>query len=535
MDTNTTQLDENQRTQLDSIVAKMVANKESDGAIRFVVNDFKTKYAKPPVQEPGFIQGVAQAVANPFLKIASSFRSIPGQLAANSNAEVDTAKQKAYDYGYFGKVTPLQNAGQALGAGANIGLTVATGAGSSVAKGLGLTGLKAVGARIGEGALVGAGFQAGSNLANSKPISEGLGTAAVLGGAIPGVGQLASKGLNTVLSRATPEAERLINSLIKPLSKDFAYGKNPARGILNEGIVASTFDDLSHKVVEKTNLVGEGIGAIGQKLDQAGVTLNLVPALKPIEDAIQSAAKSNNQTLFNSLNNVKTALLHDMSAGVDATGAPAIVKGAEKNLVGATYGDAKNFLSDIASHTKFTGNPSDDKALNAATRSAYGVARDLMNKGADSVSPEIGAQIRNLNERYGDLLSAKNAINHRDLILKRQNFLNLADKFSIPVAVGSAVATGVLTGDFTKAGLVLVSELGAIGATKALGSTYSKTHIAQFISRLAPEERQGILNSTPVLKNWYERITGQSSPGKDAPKKATLQSADSIKSKLKLK
>ena len=47
MDTNNLQLNENQKIQLDGIVSRMIANKESDGAIQFVVNDFKQKYGSP--------------------------------------------------------------------------------------------------------------------------------------------------------------------------------------------------------------------------------------------------------------------------------------------------------------------------------------------------------------------------------------------------------------------------------------------------------------------------------------------------------
>src|SRR5688572_24608590 len=54
-------LTESNRRKLDSIVQKMVDNKESDEAISFVVNDFKSKYAtkplavthKPKAAEPG--------------------------------------------------------------------------------------------------------------------------------------------------------------------------------------------------------------------------------------------------------------------------------------------------------------------------------------------------------------------------------------------------------------------------------------------------------------------------------------------------
>lgn len=505
MDTNNLQLEDSQKTQLDNIVQKMIANKESDSTIQSVVNDFKNIYGTKP---PGFFQGLVQSIANPVLKIASTARAIGGVASAETQQEQEQATTKPYDYGYFGKVTPIQNPLEAIGTGANIGLTIATGGEGSVAKSLGLKGAKALGARVAENAIVGGGFQASSNLSNSKPVTDNLVSSSVFGGLLP----IAGTGLSNVSKTLKPTAETFINSLIKPLGKDFAYGRNPAQGILNEGIVANSFDDLSNKVASKTESVGRDIGSVSKIIDESGVILDLTPALKPIDEAIKIAAKNNNPSLFDSLNRVRVALLNDLEPGVDSAGKPIITTGKAKNLISATYDNARQFLSDIASHTRFTGNPSDDKALNMATKKAYGITRDLMNSTADTVSPQIGSTIRNLNERYSNLLSAQSAINHRDLVLKRQNFLNLAEKFSIPTAIGGSILTGIVTGDFSKAGLVLLGELGAIGATKALGSTASKTRIAQFLSRLAPEERAGILNSTPVLKNWYERITGQTAP-----------------------
>ena len=72
---------------------------------------------------------------------------------------------------------------------------------------------------------------------------------------------------------------------------------------------------------------------------------------------MEQAAKSNNPTLLHSLNNVKIALTHDLTLGKDETGTPAILKGQQRNLAQSTYGQAVQFLSDIADHTRFTGTP----------------------------------------------------------------------------------------------------------------------------------------------------------------------------------
>lgn len=415
--------------------------------------------------------------------------------------------------------------GQIAGTTANALLTVATGAKpnflgeasprfASLAKNSSFInkGAKATyyAGRAVENAALGTAYTAASNLNEGKDIGTGLKSSAALSALIPLGAQGVIEGKNALLNKASSGAETIINSLIKPLQKDFAYGKNPAAGIIKEGITANSLPELGQKVTEKTQQVGDKIGALGQHLEGSGlVSLNLTPALAPIDSAIQKAAKNNNITLFNSLQNVKVALMHDLTVGLDEKGAPSIIKGDAKNLISAGYDQAKTFLSDIAEHTRFTGNVSDDKELNMATKQAYGITRDIMNKGADSVDPRFGAEMRDLNSRYGDLLSAKNAIAQRDIIEKRQSFLSLANKFSIPLSIGSAMAVGFSTGDWGKAGAILAAEALGQAAVKAGGSATVKTRVAQFLSKLAPEERNGILNSTPVLKNLWERLTGQ--------------------------
>jgi hypothetical protein len=527
-------LTEEQRQQLDLIVHKMTRAGEKPTAIQYVVSDFKNKYGSAPAPDPGFrekfVQG-AKNIGKDILGIEQnkSTSFIPSLLRSTIGSQGLAGIAQMPGRVAYQAMNPdeeIITPRQALGTTINAGLTVATSGTGSLASKTGLTGAKALGARAAEFSAIGAGSQVGLNLAEKKPITENLGLSTALGGALPIAGTGLVKGKQALLNQAMPEAERVINSLIKPLQKDFAYGKNPARGILNEGIVANSFEDLNQKVAEKRSQVGGRIGELGRKLSQFDqISLDLTPALAPIDEAIRKAAKSNNPTLFNSLNNVKVALLYNLEVG-EEKGVPAIIQGSPKNLISAGYEEAKQFLDDIAEHTRYTGNPSDDKALNKATRDAYSVVREAMNQGADSVNPKFGTEIRNLNERYGDLLSAQSAINHRDIVMKRQNYLDLAQKFSIPISIGAALMSGLSSGNWSHAGAILATEAVGLAASKGLASTASKTRIAQFLSKLAPEERVGILNSTPVLKNLWERLTGQVEPEAGAPKTKALQTVE---------
>ena len=460
------------------------------------------------------------------------------QMRASANDLINSAKNlqsSASDIGQYTNTT----GGQALGTALNAGLTAVTSspgganllgnvspAFQTLQKGTSFISptAKAIyqGGRIAENAALGVGYNTASNLVNDRPITDNIGTSAIIGGAIPVAGSAISGTKNAIQKSLGSSAEGIINSLIKPLAKDFGYGKNPAQGILKEKIVANNFEDLAQKVNTRASEIGQRISAVGSQIDNTGVKLNLNKALTPIDEAIQGAAKMNNDSLFKSLNRIKDALTNEFTVGSE-NGVPSIVKGGARDLSSMTYNQAKDFLSNIAEHTRFTGNPSDDKALNMATKKAYGIARSIMNTEAKRADSALGQEIVSLNRRYADINSARNAINHRDLVLKRQNIFNLAEKYGIQGSMLASVATGLITGDYQKAGIALLAGLGGTALSKISGSTSVKTRVARFLASLAPEERQGIFNSTPVLKEYYQRITGNTSVDSNAPKTKALE------------
>lgn len=422
--------------------------------------------------------------------------------------------------------------GQALGTTLNAGLTAATGGLGSLEDTAGANLLGKVrpalaplaegtsfvnktaqainyGGRVAENAGLGLGFNTASNLENGKPLGEGAVGASILGAAIPFAGSALSATKGVIGNALGSTADGIIGSLIKPLDKNFAYGKDPIRGILDEGITANSFEQLSEKVGQTRQDIGSQIGDIGDKLTESGATLDLSKALNPLDTAMRRAASLGNQPLVDSIFSVKQSLTHDMGLITDkVTGRPIVQAGIEKDLSNLDYSQAVKFLSDITDHTKFTGNPSDDKALNATTKQAYGVVREIMNNTADKVDPQIGSELRNLNSRYSDISSAQLAINHRELALKRQNFLSLADRFGFGASLATSLATGLISGDWAKAGLVLAGELTALGASKTVRSTAVQTRVAQFLNALAPSEKDNILRATPALKEYYQRLFG---------------------------
>lgn len=471
-----------------------------------------------------------------YLKMAQDNQTQANNIISEAKGLTSQAEQN--------NVTPGNLAGKAI----NTALTVGTGGTGSIARQVGLTGLKKTAATVAENAGIGVGFNAGTNMQDNKGAFDNAGEAGAISAAIPIAGKFISK----IGQGSQTAAEGIINKLIKPAMKDLGYGKDPARGILNEGISANSFEDLKKKVSDAVALRGQQIGQLGQQIQkklevtssqgpktgqmgqvsgqvlQKGGSLDLSPAIKPIDEAMQQAAKLNNPTLLKSLENVKTALTHDLKMGTDEAGNATIEKGDAKNLLKASYLDAIKLMSDIGDHTKWTGNPSDDKALNLATQNAQRALREIMNKTADSVDPALGKQLRELNQRYGDLIAAKNAISHREIVTQRNAYFNLATKIGWGASTAITIGKAAATGDWSHVGTELLVEAGGALGLKGISSAAFQTRVAKLLNALGPTERQSILNSTPVLKSYWERMTGQQTPSPESPKTLPKTALDTI-------
>lgn len=336
---------------------------------------------------------------------------------------------------------------------------------------------------------IGYGYDVSQNLQEGQTGTDaakpGLGTA--IGAALP----LPVALKNIVGAAAKDSAPRIINSLIKPLLKDFSYGKNPGRAVAEEGIVGNNWDDLAKNISTRRREIGEEIGAVSNELDAklstaktAGtkeqIVLRLEHSLAPIDQAMEIAAKINNSSLLSRLHEVKDALVNNLHLGHDNEGLPEIIRGAPRNFADSTFDDASTLKTMIGDMTKWTGNLSDDHAVNGALKRVYGEIKDTINKSAEKIDPELSARLKTLNEKYGDLQSAEIATKYRDKIQARQNLV------SAPIKAG-AVA-GLLASPFT-GGLsipTLIIGLGAAGLEKVLGSVAVKSRVAAWLAKETP-------------------------------------------------
>lgn len=331
-----------------------------------------------------------------------------------------------------------------------------------------------------EGAQAGATTAAQTGSAK-EGVDAGLITA-VLGVPVDGA-------IKTFQSASKELAPKFINSLIKPLLKDFSYGKNPGRAVAQEGITANSLDELGQKIGEARQTYGKKIQDLGQKIGDS-VKGTLEPAFAHIDAAIEKAnvAPRTNASLIERLKALKSDLLGEPMGGGEGT----------QSLKDLTYGALHEFKQKIGDMTKWTGNASDDKAVNAALKKAYGAAKEEMNTIADKVG--LGKDARFLNERYADLTSAHVATEYRDKIAERQNLISAGSKhLGTAAGVLGALATG---------GAALPAILAGVAGTafdKIMGTAAAKTRIAKWLAGVSKEDAEKVFEQAPHFRDALVR------------------------------
>ena len=365
----------------------------------------------------------------------------------------------------------LYGAGQLTGQVASLAAPV--GAVGRVAKvGAEALGAGAKTAKLAQAGTEGLAFTAGQSLAEGK--SQSLQDYAINAGlnmAIPGAGMVAkSVGENM--------PARIINSLIKPLQKDFAYGKNPGKSVAELVPPANDFEGLISNISSTLNDVGNRIGSVVNQ-SQTLKQIDLSYVLKPLDDAIMAASKSprTNATLLSRLDSVKQDLVDNIKAGID----PQSFKG----LVG-----------DL---TKWTGNVSDDALVNKSLKQVYGSTRSAMdNVLSKELTPEQFTQYKKDSEAYGNLLSAKNAAEYRDKINERQNLISFGTQ-------NAGLLTGLIAAVSSGGSALPAILAGFTGAAvdKAMATPAFKTRLASLLSKLAPKDVSTFFEKVPTAKSLF--------------------------------
>lgn len=457
----------------------------SASPVRMTRAEYQAKYGNPAIPAPTIVNGHIEGTGRDILDSAQSFADALG--FKKTTETIGKSINKATLPASRSRFIDAPSAKDVAGAALNVGsLLIPTAAVERVAGGLLFRvapRVAAAGAKVAAGVTVGAGLDAAQNLENDRPLLQpGLGTA--LGAA----GPLAGAAARAAVTIAKGQAPKIINSLIKPLSKGFSYGKDPGRAVSELGITGNSFEDLEKNIALARTRVGQDLEKAGAQLPPQATT-NLSDALSPFDDAIKHAVNTNDQALYGRLLSARDAVTHIFTAESGK-----IEKAGTRLLDGLTYSQGihvKRILGDL---TKWTGQKTEDESVNGALVRSYGLIKDKLNELAEKYSPTAAAQLRKLNEQYADLTSAEVATKYRDVLQKRQNLVNLPGKIGLTGALVMAPFTGGIS--------TITAAVASVGIDKALSSPAFKTRLAAWLAKAPAAEKQKLVDAVPELSRF---------------------------------
>ncbi len=282
----------------------------------------------------------------------------------------------------------------------------------------------------------------------------------------PGAGTLENKTLGVSVPH------KMINKLIKPMASDVRFGKNPAKAIVDEGIVGNSLPELGAKTFEKIHEVGKQIDQVLQSPEASAKQVNVADSLSPVDEAMKKAVKDGDKGLYDRLGALKQQLTQEWQEFTPEGSTQSTIRPTgPRNLTMTPY-EATQFKRLVGDSTKWTGTDPFEENLNAVKGEVYGNLKNDINKAVPKV--------KELNERYANLVGAGKAIERRIPVAERHAEWSLSD----------IAAAGV-------GGVPL-----AVGR-RLLGTAGFKTRAAQALKHLAPAE-----NPVPLLKQRGDDIVG---------------------------
>lgn len=490
------------REQLTQNISAMEKQGARPDEIQAYLNSFKTQQSSQTAQTPTPPSDPFSPIGKPSAGLLATARTFVDALGFGKTADTIginmaranvTPAQRAYIPAPTGK----ENAAAALNVGSLLIPTAATErvAGGLLARVLPKVVPKVVSnvlPKVISGLAVGGTFDAGQNLQNGKAaLTPGIGTALGI------AGPLASEGVKAVgagvkaLSRQAAPA--LINSLIKPLAKGFSYGKDPGRAVAQLGITGNSLEELTKNIASARDVIGENLQKTGAQVPgQLAITQSQI--LSPFDKAITKAVQHNDQVLVNRLSQTRDSLSQifhlDEKGQVKPIGS--------RILSDLSYQHGVALKQMIGDMTKWTGNTTEDETVNGALTRTYGIIKDALNTLADKVSPELGAQLRKLNEQYADLTSAQIASKYRDVLEKRHNLVNLPGKIGLGLSLVAAPFTGGLSSIAT-----ITGAIASVGIDKALSSPTFKTRLAAWLAKATPAEKAVLTKAYPQVAKTF--------------------------------
>jgi len=321
---------------------------------------------------------------------------------------------------------------------------------------------------------------------------EGAGTELLAGGALKGISAVAKSPVGQSVAKWLGEKipSRLINSVLKPLSKEFDFAKNPGQAVVEEKIVASTKGALKDAIIAKKNEVGSLLRSAIENASKGAkkAVIDLEPLIvRPIKDAMLAAKKRGETALYNAL----VDLMDGLTKNFVEEGGTIVAKGA-KPLQVIPLGAWEEKQS-VGEGMRWTGQAF-DKDLNQVKLKIFS---NLKNALTESV-PEA----KDLFRRYANLLGAQKSMERQMSIIERQALVGLRATGLGTIAGLGSLVTGSSPSEATMKGIAASALFGALGTTpsKTLSAQALKLIpkgvglAIQTIEKLAPAEKALILS-----------------------------------------
>jgi len=316
-------------------------------------------------------------------------------------------------------------------------------------------------AKLGGRAAVEAGIFAGVTALQEGEINKNVKNSALIGAAFPiaGAGLKAlSKPVRNLLTKKVPS--RLINSLIKPASKEFKFGKNPGLAVAQEGIKANSLEGLSGKVIRKRNAIGKMIG------DKVRKTTGITNLSDDINSTINKhVLHQTDDTVINQMNNVLDQLSNVKQPIMEA-GKIRLKNIGQRNISQMSNVELHSFQKLIGKLTKWTGAPA-EKEVNKMLSELYGKVGAKLEKVAG---------VKSLQRRYANLLGAEKSLENTIFKLQNKSLSNVG--FGNIIGSGTV---GALTGDTAGDRVLNAFIFAALG--KAAGTTAVKSRVAKALAK----------------------------------------------------
>jgi len=421
-------LTEQRRQQLDGIVKQMIDNKESDSNIQFVVSDFSEKYGnEQPAKTDN--RGMGQKILEGVGSLAGLDvigKKIAGAIAPTA-AKIFAPGTEKYTKEIVKQEDPTW--GQTAGAVGQLGLTVGTLGTGAVAGKLGLTGAKALGAKIAEGGIIGGAYTALDNVSKKENAGKGVITGAIVGGAIPLVGAGIKKGIQKLGAGATKASEKIESSLIRPLKADVS-------------------DGFKIENIKKYNLGGNLTQTL-QKTDDklAELTQQLKSKLVNRPDAVIDLNEVASATTKKLLEN-KTRYFGD-TAGI---------KRVIQNLANEIENVSKNGLVDLP-EAQILKQAAGQKGawvygfVDPDAKATEMVYTKFYQQLKQEIEKKAPAGIKEINKQISELIPISHAIIRRIPVAERNNVFSLTDVISGGLSFGNPQALGLFIANrLTKSG-----------------------------------------------------------------------------------